>query len=112
MHMQRQIYLNSFSIYFQYTWYQPAVEIQGNKKIKLGRLARGCLHDRNSNYKSQNRSDQNLVPEATEESREQDLLSEAARKFAKGFSSIMFLWPISISCLSVLISRTKGTKIS
>nr|XP_029709844.1 uncharacterized protein LOC109622513 [Aedes albopictus] len=29
----------------EYTWYQPAVEFQGSKKIKLGKLAKGCLHD-------------------------------------------------------------------
>lgn len=34
-------------------WYKPTfVRDQTGKKIKLGRLAKGCLFDRNNNYQS------------------------------------------------------------
>ncbi|XP_065095135.1 uncharacterized protein LOC135717095 [Ochlerotatus camptorhynchus] len=62
----------------EYTWYQPSVEIKGNKKIKLGRLARGCLHDRNSNYKPENHSEKKIHQHTPEQPHEEDLLSEAA----------------------------------
>nr|XP_029729073.1 uncharacterized protein LOC109414040 [Aedes albopictus] len=62
----------------EYTWYQPAVEFQGSKKIKLGKLAKGCLHDRNSNYKPDHHNAHNLPEEAAGPSQTQDVLSEGA----------------------------------
>ncbi|XP_062554548.1 uncharacterized protein LOC134219727 [Armigeres subalbatus] len=62
----------------EYTWYQPAVEFQGAKKIRLGKLAKGCLYDRNLNYKAEHHKHQQLQISNSEQSQERDLLSEAA----------------------------------
>lgn len=35
----------------EFSWYQPTFKIVDNKRVKLGRLAKGVLHDRNVNYK-------------------------------------------------------------
>lgn len=52
-------------------WYRPTViRDQTGKKLKLGRLAKGCLFDRNNNYQSKhiNRRDRGDSSRTGEES--------------------------------------------
>lgn len=37
---------------FQQTWYQPTFDIIAGKKKRIAKLPKGCLYDRNYNYKS------------------------------------------------------------
>lgn len=44
---------NIVCLLWQHIWYQPSSHRDASgKKIKLGRVAKGCLYDRNNNYQT------------------------------------------------------------
>nr|XP_029710410.1 uncharacterized protein LOC109424330 isoform X2 [Aedes albopictus] len=63
----------------EHSWYQPSFKIVDNKRVRLGRLAKGLLHDRNANYKPINRPAPKAGPsEGNSSSSEQSSFSEKA----------------------------------
>lgn len=105
------IYCYKTLFIFQHVWYKPASYRDKNgKKIKLGRVAQGCLFDRNNNYRGPSTSAPASIAADLQSSNEAQSLVDAVTLEAGRFLQNNYQTKFSFICISVLVTTYQETK--